>query len=162
MPIVLDPDKQLIAIDTYYIEEQKKRGNFVFHFIRSQEEFNTWQNKGYIPEDKIVPGQNPEKIIRKLITYWKTMSWKDQNNILSKTLRHTTKPDGTVMTNLDPIHYRDLKLKTCLKKWNVLNENNSPMEVTEKAIDNLHPQVAQELLDSFERVTEASEEDLGN
>ena len=57
MPIVLDPDKQLIAISTYFVEEVKKHGNSVFHFIRSQDDFDEWKGEGYIAEDSLNPGE---------------------------------------------------------------------------------------------------------
>ena len=59
------------------------------------------------------------------------------------------------------ISYRDLKLKVCLKKWDLKDDNKQDIQVSESIIDQLVPEVAQELLNNFEEVTEASEEQMG-
>ena len=163
MPIVLDPDKQLIGISTYYVEEVKKHGNSVFHFIRSQDDFDEWKGKGYTPEDQLSPEQpKPEKIINKIVTYWKTVSWRDNNTILAKSLKSGMKADGTTYQEIDGIAYRDMKLKTCLKRWSLMNEEGHPIEVSDAVIDNMDPMFAHELLTSFEEITEPSAKDLKN
>jgi len=58
------------------------------------------------------------------------------------------------------ILYRDMKLKTCLKRWD-FKDNGNEVSINEHIIDNLFPEVAQELLSSFEKVTEAGDEELG-
>ena len=68
--------------------------------------------------------------------------------------------DGKIFTRMDPAIYRSLKLKTCLKNWTAKDDNNNPVEVTPENIDNLNPDVAQAIIDAFERVTELSSEDI--
>lgn len=161
MPIVLDPDKQLIGISTYFVEEIRKHGNSVFHFIRSKDDFDEWKAKGYVAEDQISPDQpKPDKIIRKILTYWKTVSWKDSNSILAKSLRQSIRPDGTHHQEVDGISYRDMKLKMCLKRWSLTDDGGKPIEISESIIDNLDPMFAHELLTSFEEITEPSANDL--
>ena len=163
MPIVLDPDKPLIAISIYFVEETKRHGNSVFHFVKSRSDFDDWKSQGYIPEDAIEPdAPRPEKVINKIITHWKTISWKDQNSILSKSLRQTIKQDGTPYQEIDAIAYRDLQLKTCLKRWDLTDEKGKPIDVSAAVIDNLDPAFANELLASFEEVSNPSSEDLKN
>lgn len=173
MAIVLDPSKQFINITVYYIEETMPHGHTVFHFVRSSKEFENWKTKGYHTEEEIrellkptdqkKPAQNVDssKIIEKIMTTWKRLTWKDQNTIFSKCLRTVPGLDGKPVTELDSISYRDQKLKTCLKKWDLRDENGQVSPVTTDTIDILLPEVAQELLNSFERVTEPTAQELG-
>lgn len=159
MGILLDPNKRFIAIEIYYVEEVKKHGNSVFKFIRSRDEFDEWKKKGYVVEGEGQPAG--DKIINKLVTHWTKPTWKDQNVIISRSLKTTTTADGRTINELDGVKYRDLKLKLCLKKWSLTDqESGEPVAVNAEVIDMLDPVVAQELLSSFERVTEPTSEDL--
>jgi len=170
--ILLDPTKRFIAIELFYIEEVKKHGNSIFHFIRSKDDFDEWKNKGYWPEGEDSPQappsnrpeikqvRDPKKMISKLVTHWTKPNWKDQNTIISRSLKTTTTANGNTMNELDGVKYRDLKLKMCLKKWSLVDEQGNAIEVTADIIDMLDPVVAQELLTNFEKVTEPTEDDL--
>ena len=163
MPIVLDPEKQLIAIETYFVEEVKRHGNSAFHFIRSQDDLDEWKGKGYVTEDSLSNEEvKPKKVISKIVTHWRTVSWKDNNTILSRSIRQSIRQDGTPQQEIDAISYRDLKLKTCLKRWNLTDDKGQPIEVTDKIIDSMDPTFANELLASFEKITEPSADDLKN
>lgn len=160
MGILLDPNKRFIAIETYYVEEVKKHGNSVFKFIKSREDFEDWKKKGYVVEGEQTSDKQ-DKIIRKLVTHWTKPTWKDQNTIISRSLKTTTSADGRTINELDGVKYRDLKLKLCLKKWSLVDEDSGePVPVNHEIIDRLDPVVAQELLSSFERVTEPTPDDL--
>jgi len=166
MSIILDPNKQLIAIDSYYIQKKKIHGNSIFHFIKSKDELEYWQDKEYILESNVPKDENgkptvpADKIINILQTHWKPLSWRDQNTVFTKSVRQVQRPDGSFSAEIDTIAYRDQKLKTCLKKWNEKSEDGQVLEVSDGLIDNLNPVVAQELLSAFEKVTEPSEDDL--
>lgn len=192
MSIILTPGSPLISIDLYYVEEKKPTGNVVFHFINDETQMEKWRNKGYKTEQELqelqkkhqtqgqkqpnAPGapieQNtvssklPEidfnKAIKIIHTEWKKLSWKDQNFIFSRALKTSTDNAGKTHTELDSILYRDLKLKSCLKKWNVRNENDEPITVSTETIDMLVPEVAQEMLNAFEKFTEPTGDELKN
>ena len=186
MSIVLDPAKNFVTIQLMYIEEQdKKHGNARYYFINSRADFDNWKSKGYATEEEMdkaaavpapdpqqkeqpgmpvqpaTPPQNPTKIISVLRTWWSRMTWKEQNQIYSRCLKQVTGTEGKTRTELDMIAYRDMKLKTCLKKWDLKDDNKQDVAITENIIDQLVPEVAQELLNNFEMVTEASEEAMG-
>ncbi len=178
MSIVLDPSANFITVQIWYIEEKTKHGHERFHFINGADDVEKWKGRGYLTQDefeqkmnesppgKTAPGMpvkpqaDPNKIIKILKTWWTRLSWKDQNTIYSQCLKHTAAQDGTTRVELDGIAFRDLKLKTCLKKWDFI-ANGKELPITSAVIDNLVPEVAQELLNSFEKVTEATEEELG-
>jgi len=166
MSIILDPNKQLINIESYFIEKTRTHGNSVFHFIKSKDELEYWQNRGYVFEKDAPKDEEgkitTDQIIKTIQTSWKPMSWRDQNTVFSKSIRQVHKPNGSYSAEIDTIAFRDWKLKTCLKKWDVKAPDGSVLEVSEGLIDNLDPTVAQELLSAFEKVTEPSEEDLKN
>jgi len=182
MSIILDPNKSLINIEMYYIEEKKKHGNTVFHFIKSKEEMEEWKKKGYrteqemqvsqptiekVPGTEKVPGSvvqsfDANKIINRVETSWKRITWSDQNTLLSVSMKNIPGSDGRMVAELDGIKYRDKKLKTCLKRWDIKDENGQIVQVNDNVIDMLAPEVAQELLASFERITEPTEEDSKN
>lgn len=181
MPILLDPNKQFVNIQLYYVEEVKKHGNSVFHFIRSAQELEEWKKiKGYKTQEEFdqekslagsqekSPGMpvkaspDPNKVIQSIVTGWRRMTWKDQNVIFSRCLKTIPGADGNMHTELDTIQYRDLKLKTCLKKWDLKDEQGKEVPVTEDVIDILTPEVAQELINNFEQITEPTSDELKN
>ena len=159
MPIVLNPNQPLIAIDIYYVEEKKKQGHTIYHFIHSQEDMDEWLSKDYYEEGDLPAGADPAKIIQKLMTAWKKLTWGDHNIIVSNALNFSG-PDSNRTIEIDPIRYRDEKLKKCLKKWNVVDENDQPVPVTAENIDQLMPEISQELISSFEKTTEIGEDDI--
>lgn len=181
MPITLDPAKQFVQIRLLYVEEETKYGNMNYVFINNKEDMDKWKSKGYKYEDEVKELMKPKtdktplpgvpikeqanfdstKVIYSINTKWKRMSWKDQNVIFSKCLRTSQNADGTPHTELDTITYRDMKLKQCLKEWDIRNAHGDIVPVNNEAIDSLSPDIANEFINAFERYTEASSEDLG-
>lgn len=163
--IILDPNKSFIQIDTFYVEETKKSGPYEitkYNFIKSKEELEEWTIKGYaMPQPEIQSKDKPDKMIHKLSTKWKRLSWKEQNTIFSSCFKSRPSADGkNTVTEMDGIRYREMKLKTCLKDWDILDDAGQKIPVTEENIDNMIPEVANELLDSFEKLTEPTGDDL--
>jgi len=181
---VLDPSKNFVTIQIMYIEEKnEKHGNTKYYFIHNRTEFEEWKEKGYLTQDEInnlnvpplpenppkpgmpvqpsTPPHDPTKIIQVLKTWWSRMNWKEQNQIYARCLRQIA-TDKESRTELDMIAFRDMKLKNCLKKWDLQDDNRQEIPVTPTIIDSLVPEVAQELLNNFELVTEATEEQLKN
>ncbi|MHA2279293.1 MAG: hypothetical protein ACXAC5_00170 [Promethearchaeota archaeon] len=179
MSIVLDPSKSFVNFQMMYVEEKdEKHKNSRFHFINSRLEFDEWKKKGYVTSDELEksnlnPGKsepgmpekppiNASKVIQILRTWWSRMTWKEQNQVYARCLRQSADAEGKTRTELDMIAYRDFKLKTCLKKWDLKDDDGQDIPVSEQIIDNLYPEVAQELLNHFELVTEASDDELKN
>lgn len=171
MSILID-SSNFVAIETFYVEETKKHGNTKFHFINSAADMKKWKDKGYSTKSELdvpvnqepgmpeAPTRDPNKVISSLKTWWSRMSWKEQNLLLSKCMKQKTGSDGTMSVEIDALLLREMKLKTCLKKWD-LTENNKEVPITPTVIDNLVPEVAQQLISEFEKITEVTEEELG-
>ena len=137
MSLFID-DKKLIALKFHYIETPGQHVS-KFEFLKDKAAFE--RNK-----------DNPN--LKEINTSWKPLGWKDHNEIYSKCLSHHTKEDGSVTTNLNYIKFRDMKLKFCLKSWDLKDDDGRPVPVNASAIDRLNPQVATEILEGFEKVTE--------
>lgn len=188
MPIVLDPSQNFITIDLLYIDKERHmqmdNGEIrvletYHHFIQDAAELQDLLSKGYYYEEELEKkGQNyypnkpqneekeikrdPKKVIYKLQTAWKRISWKESNIINSYALTKERNEDGEFSFSIDLFKYRDIKLKTCLKQWNLKNEKGQVMNVSPDVIDALPPAVAEELVKAFDKVTEPGEDDLKN
>lgn len=161
--IILDPNKSFIQIDTFYVEEIKRMGPLEIikhHFIRSQDELEEWTGRGYSMPQQGTENQDDEKTIKKLSTKWKRLTWKEQNVILSSCFISKPSADGKLITSMDGMKFREMKLKTCLKDWDILDSYGNKIPITEENIDNMVPEVANELIDSFEKLTEPTGDDL--
>lgn len=178
MPIILDPSKNLINLKFYFIEEIKKHGNSVFTFMKNQNDFNEWKEKGFKTKEEIntlkkaqppqidAPGApvqkqtyDSNKIIHEINCVFKRLTWKEQNILFSKSLRNNITVDNKTVTDFDGIKYRELKLKNCLKRWDLIDEQGQPIVLDDSNIDNLDPVVAQEFLEGFENVSEATNDE---
>ena len=131
MTLILDPSKSFFVINTYYID----------HGSRIEITDKT-------PESQVVE------------THWKRLTWKEQNKIHSISLCPTMGPNGKVYYELDSIIYREMKMKICLKNWNIKDENDELIPLTDNAIDNLDIEFATALLRQFEEISEPSNDDL--
>ena len=83
-----------------------------------------------------------------VVGYWKVLSWSEHNKIYSRSINGD---------DLDGISYRDGKLKTCLKKLTI---NDEDVDLDDNVIDDLPAKLAENLVNSFERYFEPSEDDL--
>ncbi len=87
-----------------------------------------------------------------LIGYWTRLSWLEHNRIYARSIRNDS---------LDSVLYRDGKLKTCLKRLEEVHEGKTEnIEINDTIIDNLPVSLASNLIASFEKYFEPSEEDL--
>lgn len=164
MAIVLDPNRSFINILVHLIEEKKKNGSSLFHFIESAESLQEWKTKGFKTREEIAQEfqsktakPDYDKTIELINTTWKRPTWKEQNSIFAQALRQV---NGEM--EIDPLKYRELKLKTCLKKWDAKDDSGNPVPLNAENIDNLDPSVAAYFLKVFEKTTEPSETDLSN
>ena len=137
---MLPDDQKFISMKFHYFENT--HGDVTtYKFIHTKDEFE--QNK-----------DDPN--LNELNTGWRLLSWADYNRIYDECLEQDD--NGKAVLNL--IKFRDIKLKTCLKTWDIQDKNGEPVPVNDETIGRLHHDVASELLDGFERVTEITAEEL--
>lgn len=181
MPIVFDASKKLIELEILYIEKKKHHGHVLYSFIQNRTEYENLIKKGYktqaeievmknsLPPSPDVPGAprpslnyDPEKIIYRIVTQWKCLTWKDHNSILSQCMKIRTGPDGKQFADYDNMLFNELQVKKCLKNWDLKNENGDPIPVTSDTIDNLPPDLGNELVSAFNQANQLNEEELKN
>lgn len=174
MPLLLQPNKDLIHLEHLYTEKQTKHGKSIFTFIDSPEQLKTMIDNGCIMEEDVRQAMaehqarreefqlDPSKVIRKIRTDWAPLNWRESNNIYSSCMKQTTLADGNPSIELDAIKFRDQKLKTCLKNWDIKDDNGQNVPLNAATIDTLASEVAQKLIDDFDRVTQVPEEELKN
>lgn len=134
MSILLDPGKSFVRITIWYVEERCSTGNIIFHFINEDTHYKF-----------------PKENMQSLNTVWKQMTWNEHNICLSS---------STSRSGIDYYLYRDLKLKNCLKEWNLEDEQSNLIPCIPENIDNLYPVVADYLLRVYEKECELSSKDL--
>ena len=145
MSLLID-DQKFVALKFHYLEIPSVYVS-KFKFIQTKEEFE--KNK-----------EDPN--LKELNTGWKVLTWADHNQIYNECLTYSTNENGITVTNLNFIKFRDMKLKLCLKTWDLVDESGRALPLTPKAIDSLYPEVANELLNGFEKVTEIAGPELKN
>jgi len=142
---ILADDQRFINIKFHYLEIKDK---YIakFKFIHNQEDFEKHKN-------------NPN--LKELNTGWKILTWAEYNDILSQCEKHIDGDKKNVdVQETDFIKLRDMKLRTCLKTWDLNSEIGQFVSVDSEIIDKLNPDVANELLNGFEKVTEVANDEL--
>lgn len=139
----------LICIQTQFIE--KTNGSIVV--LKSANDLEKWKKKGY-------SSKNSAKTIQSLTTYWKSPTWKEHITILSQSVKFKSDVDGNTTQCIDPFLFRQNKINTCLKKWDIIDEKNKPVPVSVENIDNLPAEIVNELLSHFEELTEIKSDDI--
>ena len=145
MSLLVDSQK-FINIKYHYLEIVGQHMTR-FQFIHSQEEYEKHKD-------------NPK--LKELNTGWKILAWVEHNEINSECINYDTNEKGINVTGIDFIKFRDMKLKMCLKTWDLKDDNGQAIPITKDKIDLLNPDVANELLNGFEKVTEVGADELGN
>ena len=98
--------------------------------------------------------------IKILNTKWQSLTWKENNDLMKKT--GTTNPT-TGSPDIDFASFQDLRVKTCLKWWDLKakEEDTQPLPVSADAIDKLNANVVRALLDKFDTINSVEDEEMG-
>jgi hypothetical protein len=81
---------------------------------------------------------------------WKQSNWQEENSILDKCMRTN---DMTGMPETDFIKYRDMKVKTMLKDWDLRAEDGTKINCNKDMINRLPAEIVFALLNKFESLT---------
>ncbi len=141
MSVVLNPNKSFFSTKITFVEQK----NGVFRFFQTPLDVEKW-------------GKETQSIIAS----WKRLTWSDQNLLYSRSIYKEIDSEGEAVDRFNPVLYRDLKLRLCLKKWDAVDDNGSLIPLCEDTFDNIDAGVAQALLDSFEEEAEPSADDLNS
>ena len=139
-------DENLVEIKLYYTFKEKNNSKFlvILKDDKAQEML-----KDEAQKDKV----------EVLKTKWSVMSWKEQNNSVEYAYSKTNVSTGEKV--FDHILYRDSIIKSCLRAWDIV-ANEQPIPVTPEAIDRLPGEVVMSLYSKYEKVLDYTEDELGN
>jgi len=137
---ILANDQKFVNIKFHYLET-KNRSVSQFEFIQKNEDFEKYQ---FDPN------------LKELNTGWKVLTWDEHNHL------YDSCTIGRDRKTIDFIKLRDIKLKTCLKTWDLKDDNGNDVVLNSETIDQLYPKVADELLSGFEQITEIKPAELKN
>lgn len=146
MSILLD-DQKWINIRFRYIETITKNNISKYKFIKTTEELNQYIN-------------NPN--LKELNTGWKVLTWSDYNSLYYECSKKNVSKNGVKTNDVDFIKLREMKLKSCLKSWDLKDDFGNDVPLNDKTIESIHPDVANELLNSFEKITNINPGELKN
>ena len=97
--------------------------------------------------------------VKSIKTFWKTLDWKSANDMTRESMTYNT---VTGEPSLDVFKLRELRMKKCLKKWDLKDATNQPIPCNEQYIDKLHPAMAGWLIESYNDITIPDDEDQKN
>lgn len=109
--------------------------------------------------EKQIEAKKEGVVIEKLVTNWRSLNWKEQNEVVSVSSKVVNSATGESEFNF--VLYRDSIIKRCLKSWDMVIEGN-PVPLTYENIDKLPGPVVLALYDKFEKVTDYTEEEVKN
>jgi len=95
--------------------------------------------------------------IKVLETFWKVLSWQDQNNIGKNSVIQNE--DGTY-GDVDQFRYRDLRIKTCLKKWDMKDDDGKEIPCDSVHINMLPAHIVNELVTKYDIEVLLDDEEL--
>lgn len=163
MGVLVDPKKKDLNLTLYFIEETKPHTNVsIFNFIKNEEDLAYWKSQGYRYEEEIIEAKknatkdviiDDSKKITKLRVKMQRTNWKEQNEIYTKSIKIIPFSDGTSRAEVDGIRYRDNKLKKTLLDWDLKDDAGNKIECTSDIIDQLVPEVADELIAQYDQLT---------
>jgi hypothetical protein len=100
-----------------------------------------------------------DKDIDSLTTKWVIPTWQSNSHILRSSTFYSPS-EGT--NRLDFNKYQDNMFKTCLKEWDIVDENERQVPINTESIGNLPSVIANALLDRYEKSLTMEDEDQKN
>ena len=163
---------QLVHIPLYYMEKEVKGYTKIIvltdekakEILKEQEEAKKKKTKKEVKDVETIVENTKENIeeqevetapVECLNTYWKSITWKEQNQI-TKMSQIPATAENTLI-DIDYFRLRDLRIKMCLKKWDLKDEDGKEVAVTPDNLDSLPADVVYALIakyDSFVTLTE--------
>lgn len=146
---VLEEDEAERIIKSNKEEKEEYENKLEEYNKLSQEE-----KKG--TEEPKEPVINKVNIVR---TLWKTLTWADQNQI-TENASFYNEQEG--MQDLNIWKYRDLRLKTCLVKWDLKDDEGNEIPLTPENVNSLPSDVVIYLLNRYDEIISLGEDERKN
>ena len=146
---LLDSISQSIEIKLYYKEIVNQYGVRAIKIIPDE-----------IAEEKLTSSkESSEEQIKLLVTTWKILSWKDDNDIV----RDATKTDViSGNASFNAFLYRDLKVKKCIIGWDMKDNDGKDIPFSPEILDKMPADIMYALINKYEKITSMNEEEIKN
>jgi hypothetical protein len=139
--------EQLIHIPLYYVEKDI-RGYSKAIVINDE------------TAEKMKADEKLKERLNVLNTYWSVLNWQENNAI---TKASTTKNEETTYgKEVDQLRLQDLKIKTCLKKWDLKDEDGKDLPVTPENINRLESDIIYALIYKYSVETQLVDDEIKN
>jgi len=93
----------------------------------------------------------PEEELLEVKMWFRQPNYGDDLDIANNTIHQKINEDGTSI-EIDTIKIRNYRFKQLLAEWDLTDENDSPLSITEENINSLHPAFAAAALEGLEKV----------
>ena len=94
-----------------------------------------------------------------LKTQWKTLSWKEQNDITQQSTYYNQEAS---FNDLNIWKFRDLRIKYCLVSWDLKDDNGQPIPLNSDMLDQLSGDVVLALVSKYDDAISLSDEESKN
>jgi hypothetical protein len=139
---LLVKEEELITIVLFYKSKANKFGVRQYKII-DEDEAKALIAKG-------------DKDIDSLTTKWVIPTWQSNSYILRSSTFYSPS-EG--INRLDYNKYQDNLFKTCLKEWDIVDENDKKVTINNESIGNLPSVIATALLELYEKSLTIEDED---
>lgn len=108
--------------------------------------------------EEMLKNEETKDKVEVLNTTWKTMSWKDNNEVMKLAASSINPVTGA--SEFSMVMYRDVIVKRCLRGWD-LTENGQNVPVNPQNIDRLPSNIVTSIYSKYDEIINYSEEEMG-
>lgn len=138
---------QNIHIPLYYTEKKSDKG-FVKIVVLDDDK-----------AQEMIEDDETKGDVQVLNTQWKTLTWKEQNDITKQSLKDSGPGFADSGVNIDGFLYRDLRIKHCLKDWDLTDDDGQEIPCTPEKIDDLPSEVVFSLVSKYDDIVLLGEDE---
>lgn len=152
---LLNAQQQTIEIKLYYKEIQTDSGYSKIQIIYNNDEAQTELKEQKEQENAGKKIDESDKV-RCLTTKWKTLNWQEQNDITKRSSFYNMEQGHQ---DVDIWQFRDLRLKQCLKEWDLKDDGGAAVPLAPNMLDQLPSEVVLALLSKYDEAINVSSDD---
>lgn len=102
--------------------------------------------------------EEDKKRVEVLNTQWHSLSWGD-SNMITKDCVYFDHNQG--MQDIDYFKYRDLRIKKCLKSWDLKDDKGNPVPCVPEVIEKLPVEVVFALVNKYDEIVNLDNDEQG-
>jgi len=146
------------------LDEQTERDKKEEEAVKSKEKRDSLsEQQGKIAD--VVSDQSEEEEVKVnfriclLKTQRKVLSWKEQTNITRESSYYNAQES---FQDLDIWKFRDLRIKSCLVSWDLVDDSGKPIPVSTNVIDQLPADIVLSLVSKYDEAISLSDDESKN